>query len=97
MRLILRQWTDPSTSSTLPPAAPTSLEVVFLVMSMKTLRDRLTDPPCPWGAITQPLPVDGSAQALRSHASTSDGSSVRRWGETQGLGSPVHGFLCPPL
>src|SRR5262245_36268567 len=97
MRLMVRHWTDPSTSKTLPPAAPTSREVVFRVTIIKTLRDRVMDPPCPCGAITQPPPVDGSAHALRSPASTSDGSSVRLCGETQGLGSPDQGFLCPPL
>src|ERR1043165_2690608 len=97
MRLMLRHWTDPSTSRTLPPAAPTSREVVFFVTIMNTLRERFTEPPYPWGAITQPLPPEGSAQALRSQANPSEGSSVSRWGETHGLGSPFHGFLWPPL
>src|SRR5437879_2094638 len=97
MRLMLRHCTDPSTSKTLPPAAPTSFEVVFLVTSMNTLPDRLMDAPCPCGAITQPVPPCGSAQAFRSQATTSEGSSVRRCGEIHGFGSPLHGFLCPAL
>src|SRR5688500_12151046 len=97
MRLILRHCTEPSTSRTLPPAAPTSREVVFLVTPMNTSRDRLTDPPWPCGAITQPPPAAGSAQAFKSQARTNDGSSVVRCGEIQGFGSPLQGFLCPPL
>src|SRR5437016_4928768 len=99
MSLMFLQCTDPLSSRTFPPCAPTSPDFVSLVTHKKgTPSVPLAAPPRQCGAITQPDPPEGSAQAFRSHASTSIGSSVNFCGDFHcGAGSPDHGFLCPPL
>src|SRR2546428_13816607 len=93
------QCTEPLSSKTFPPCAPTSRDVVSLVTGTNgTPSLLLAAPPRQCGAITQPNPVPGSAQAFRSQARTSIGSSVNFCGDFHcGGGSPDHGFLCPPL
>src|SRR5438105_12285078 len=91
-------WTEPSSSATFPPLAPTSPDLVSLVTQRNGTLPSRAAPPWQWGAMTQPEPLEGSAQALRSQASVNKGLSVNFWGETHlGFGSPAHGFLWPPL
>src|SRR5689334_5270653 len=79
MALMFRQGTDPSTSRTLPPAAPLSFGVVVLVTGMRKSRPWCAAPPMQCGAMTH----EPSAQALRSAASERLGSSVSFCGDSQ--------------
>src|SRR2546427_225384 len=91
--------TDPSSSRTLPPLAPTSGDLVSLLTHTKGT-PVLSRAAAPWqcGAITQPRPPEGSAHAFRSQASVNEGLSVSFCGEIHlGFGSPDQGFLWPPL